>query len=156
VLTRTTCYEAYGTTPQELQASVAEEGPRANDRVAAAVTHWRLRWSYSLVADDAACEVERPDVQVVIVYLLPAWMPPAGTPDSTTEYWRNFSAVVRAHEAHHRSIAVDGGVAARKSLLDLPPGVTCPGVSDTADRRVRAVISRYEVKQRAFDAAAGG
>ena len=156
VLTRTKCYEASGTTPQELQVSVAEEGPRADGRVAAAVTHWRLRWSYTLVSGDATCEVERPDVQAVIVYVLPAWMPPAGTSDSTIEYWRNFSAAVQAHEARHGAIAVDGGVAARKSLLDLPPGVACPRVSDVADTRVKAVISRHEVKQRAFDAAAGG
>lgn len=156
VTTRYTCYEVSGTTPQQLQAGVEKEGPRANGRVAAAVTHWRLRWSYAFIEGASSCEVVRPDVQVVIVYVLPAWTPPAGVSVTTTEYWRNFSTAVKAHEAHHKSIAIDGGVAARKALLDLAPGPTCPEVSDTANAEVKAIIAQFEAKQRAFDAGAGG
>lgn len=156
VLTRYSCYRVAGSTPQELQAWVATQGPRAEGRVAAAVTHWKLRWSYSVVPGDSTCEVARPDVQVVLVYVLPAWMPPAGTSEATIQYWRDYSAAVQAHEAHHGSIAEDGGRAARKSLLGLPPATTCDRASATADARVKAIIARYRGKQHAFDAAAGG
>lgn len=156
VLTTYNCYEVSGRTPRQLQAWVAKEGPRANGRVAAAVTHWRLRWSYSLVPGDATCEVARPDVQVLIVYALPAWMPPERTSDATVQYWRDFSALVQAHEENHGSIALEGGRVARESLLDLPPGTTCPGISDIADARVKAIVARFKAKQRAFDKAAGG
>lgn len=154
--TRTTCYEIEGTSMPALDAQMGRKGPRVEGRHAIAVTRWLVRWSYDAQSTASGCELIAPSIETVAVYRFPTWEPPDSVSAGTVSQYRAFISDVRAHEGHHRELAVNAGVTIRRALLALPPAGTCGMLEKKAGRAFDDVFDRFQAKQRAFDEAAGG
>lgn len=155
VQTTYTCYQITGSTLPQLQASAAKNGPKVGGKHAVATTKWSIKDSYTYGSKGSLCTIATAAVQALIVYVFPTWTAKHGTPASVVKQWRSYMAKVKAHEAHHRSIAIDGGAAVYKAILATPPDSPCKAVGNAADAKVADVMAVYRAKQAAFDAAAG-
>jgi predicted secreted Zn-dependent protease len=154
VVTNTTCFDVSGSTMQQLQASIDANGPKVNDYRRAGATRWKLGWNYSFDPGPSRCGIADPTVKVTATYLLPRWTNPDSAKEPVRKQWIAFAEEVKTHEAGHRDIAVQAGVAALGALNATPASATCGQTETKADARVRAVMAKYRLKQQAYDASA--
>ena len=146
------CYEVEGSTLPQLRSAFAREGPRVEGTRRPAATRWRVRWGYSLEVPGGACEVTKPEVEVVLTYLFPAWQGSGTASPKVVSAWDALMQDLRSHETGHGELAVEAGIQVRRALLGTTSGADCTQVSERADAQVKEVLAEYRHLQAALDA----
>ena len=134
----------------EVRRALANEGPTSQGRRWAAVTSWRLSWTYQLRRGTMGCELERTHVRVTTSITFPRWNP-SGPPDSAlAAWWNQFNAGLAAHERGHAQLAVRNAGALVKELNGISGGL-CDGLSERANQLGRRINSAMQTLQIEYD-----
>lgn len=99
----TSYYDIEGTTKEELNQQMTELGPKNDGGSWAAWTDWAIDWDDPI---DNGADVNPVQVSVRITYTLPHWIDRDQAPADLQAAWDTFQSKLRAHEEHHKDIAV--------------------------------------------------
>ena len=90
----------------ELRRALMTERPRGSgERRWAAVTSWRMVWSYHYVGS-ITCVIENTQVLVQSVITFPRWNPTSSPDSALAEWWFQYRAGLAEHERGHAQLAV--------------------------------------------------
>ncbi len=103
---KTEYYDISGLTKKALNQQMAKLGPECDDTNCFASADWAIDWTYP-IADGSTCEPV--SVEVSIKYTLPRWANKNQASVSLQKDWDNFIVKLKAHEEHHKDIAVKWG-----------------------------------------------
>jgi predicted secreted Zn-dependent protease len=144
-------YAVTGRTVAEVGRSLERNAPAMENRLVRGIHSWNLRWTYARVRREGACHVDGVEVEVVSTVVLPKWTRPAGAPAELVESWEMYLDRLRAHEAHHRELALEGA----RTLRDRLDELRAPACSAALDDRVHATATEHlealDRRNRAFD-----
>jgi len=153
VVVRTETYPVAGRNGAEIMTSMQRGGPTQGLQARAmAATRYDVQWNLDWAKGANTCRLRSANAVLTITYRFPR-LANAVSPDVQAR-WTKFMAGVRTHEETHGRIAKEMVNAARASLAgianDNDPG--CAKSQNDVRRRVKAVYTQYEARQRQFDA----
>lgn len=146
-------YDVNAGSLSEIRRAMVTDGPRGSGgRRWAAVTSWRMQWTYQYVRRGIGCAIERPRVRVTTVITFPRWNPTA-TPDSAlSEWWTQYNAGLAEHERGHAQLAVKAaGVIVRE--IDGLSGGACDALGIRANDGARRINVDMQRAQAEYDIA---
>ena len=130
----TTTYRVFGSTEQQVRASLDARRPGDYD----ARTQWFVDWSYTSAIRSSRCVVATSKVHTRIVFTYPRWVAPASASEELRADWTRYMSRLRVHESGHASI---GRLTARRIVATLAR--TTASTCSALDRSLRAVIARH-------------
>lgn len=111
-----------------------------------------IRIAYELERMRGGCRLRNLQVQLDIEVTLPDWRPDTVPPKRQLERWEAALAALERHEATHRANARAAAEEARSRILDIGFQPDCKSVRNTANRRLRRTVLKYEFRDRRYDA----
>jgi len=153
VVVKTETYAVAGRSGGEIMKAMQRGGPKQGLQARAmAATRYDVRWNLDWAKGTNTCRLKSASAVLTITYRFPR-LASAVSPDLQAR-WTKFMAGVRTHEETHGRIAKEMVNAAQASLAgianDNDPG--CARSQNDVRRRVKAVYTEYEARQRQFDA----
>lgn len=148
-----TWYPIAGSTPRELLNAMAQSGPRdpVTGHKSWAITRWFINWRYGLKKIKNGCELTNVRTSVTIKMNLPRIkLADAAAPHLGAAWRKTFNSLLDHEEGHARN----GLMAAYDidwALETLPPAKDCKSLSKTANNKARAIIAKYQKRDRDFD-----
>lgn len=144
-------YDVTAESLAELRSGLRQHGPRSGGRPWAAVTNWRMRWTY--VYDPrgiAGCEITRVKVRLETTIDFPRWTP-ATPPDSgLLAWWNQLNEGLTAHERGHALIAVEAADQIVKGVQGMTAGA-CDALSLRANAVAQRITSDARKRQQDYD-----
>jgi predicted secreted Zn-dependent protease len=143
-------YDIHGKTLRDLRIDARVNGPVSRDTTWFAVTHYQIHWTYSYSRQPALCRLTNVRTYVEITVTLPRWVDSSDVDPAAVYWWGGASEQVRAHEAHHVQLAVDGAAEIR-SLLSRKTGGDCAALARDANGEAAVILQSVAERQREFD-----
>jgi predicted secreted Zn-dependent protease len=147
-------YTVRGTSVQAIWHDIFRKGPHQRERGLYAQAQARISYGWDIDFQDSrgGCRVKAADVNVRVRILLPAWSDERRADPRLRASWRRYAALVRAHENHHKDIAL----AAARDIDALFAGARGRGSCAALGRDLRAradrILARERQTQMRFDA----
>ena len=145
-------YDVTANSLSEIRRAMALEGPRGSEgRRWAAVTSWRMAWTYRYARRGAGCEIERTQVRVTTVITFPRWNPSTQPDSALTDWWYQYNAGLAQHERGHAQLAVKAAGQVVSELNGMPGGL-CDSLGTRANERGRQINTAMQRLQSEYDA----
>jgi len=146
-------YSIHGETTAELRSSIRKNRPK-NKTLGNfdAYTDWKIHYGYSIIKKGSKCRVKKPDIKVVITFVMPKFDRVNRAPRALRAEWKRYYHELTKHEHEHRDIAVEAGNEIKRMLTALPTNISCTSLERIIDDRAAAINHRYKAKQERFDA----
>lgn len=153
VVVRTETYAVAGRNGAEIMKTMQRSGPKHGLLARAmAATRYDVRWNLDWEKGASACRLRSANAVLTITYRYPRLA--NAVPADLQTRWTKFMSGVRTHEETHGRIAKEMVNAAQAAVVgvanDNDPD--CAKSQNDVRRRVKAVYTDYEARQRQFDA----
>jgi predicted secreted Zn-dependent protease len=145
-------YDVTANSLADLRRALAQEGPSSQGRRWAAITSWRLAWTYQTRRGSLGCEIERTHVRVTTNITFPRWNPTSPPDSSLTAWWDQFNAGLAEHERGHAQLAVKAAGQIVKTF-DGMSGSRCDALQQRATDVGTRLSSAMQSEQAEYDAA---
>ena len=148
-------YTIQGKTAAELRSQMSQLGPMNQDEGKRfdASTLWDLDAQFTSGGKKGvSCKLKTVTVTVKTTFNLPAWTPPAGTPQPLIDRWKKHLAALQAHEDGHKQLGIDAGNDLLSQLKAMPSAPSCDALNKIATQKRDAVKVAFKQKHKAYDA----
>ena len=150
---RVETYEVYGSTFNELLASLAANGPlveRTGQRhFGVTEIGFRPSWTFKPLAN--GCQIVQAKVGIELTITLPRWGDRATADPDLRRRWDELRSDIVAHENAHAEIALDYLERMRAALNRPTRASNCDTLHATLTGRAQDLVERHRNAQRAFD-----
>lgn len=143
-------YDIRGRTLRDLRIDARLNGPVSRDTTFFAVTHTQIHWTYSYYRQPSLCRLTNIKTIVDALVTLPRWVDSSDVDPAAIHWWVQASEHVRAHEAEHLQIAIDGA-AEIQSLLMRKSSSDCGVLGRNANEEAGEIVRRTAEQQKELD-----
>lgn len=143
-------YDVTAGTLSEIRRALAVEGPRSGGRAWAAVTSWRLNWTYQYVRGNLGCEIHHVKVRVITAITFPRWNPTSQPDSALAALWYQYNAGLAEHERGHAQLAVQSAGEIVQQLEGMSGGL-CNALDTSANAVGQRVMAVMRTKQLEYD-----
>ncbi len=147
-------YTVRGTSVAAIWRDIFRKGPHQRERGLYAQAQARISygWDIDFQETRGGCRVRAADVNVRVRILLPAWADERRGSKALKVAWRGYAARVRAHEDHHKDIALAHAREIDTLLLKGRSRGSCAALGRDLRARADRILARERQMQLHFDA----
>lgn len=142
-------YRVYGSTEDELRASLNKLGPGAHDGSAYGYITWNYRYR---IASSGSCSISASTTKLVEKFTMPQWVPPTDASAALQTKWDAYLTHLWTHERGHQQISINTAKRISAALARVGSRSTCSQVGAAANQRAVAFLAQQGRLQVAYDA----
>lgn len=143
-------YAVEGASVDGIAASLRARGPDTPDGRFAGGHRWQLEWRGGFERAGGMCGFRDLRVHVRGTTTVPEWRRPAGADSALAAAWTRFLDALRAHEAGHWRIALEGGGAMREQLAAMRRP-RCDDLAADARLEGERIVAATDARQARYD-----
>lgn len=148
---RTQSYSIYGLSNKELLEDIRAKGPHLEKlgRRVHGYTHWKITWRTSYLTRGSQCSIDRAEVLVDIIIVMPYWVNEISGNDNVKKQWRQYYSALQEHEYGHKKIAIDGAHEIDREIISIKPRTSCDVLGKSVNTIGKRILT--EIRQRNED-----
>lgn len=128
-------YTVYGTTTEEILASIKAKGPQdSSGKPGSGLAESNIKFDGSNRTARGSCAISLMTITLDLTITLPVLDNPNMVSASVLRKWERFAAEVANHEQRHVDIYLGGAERLRQAIEAIGPKPTCPSLDDEIQR----------------------
>jgi predicted secreted Zn-dependent protease len=137
-------YDIAARTEPEIVKELNAKGPTGADgKINWGMTQWSAGWDLrTRQVGNGHCIVDRADLSLNILIVLPRWTPAADVPPTVVEKWKRMSSALERHEQEHATHGREAIAAVASLMRSDRHADSCKALRRAVEKEGRALMQR--------------